>query len=221
MKKIIFKIASVIAISVIGFSVSASEAEKKKYFEAIPMAATSASENTIRVYYFFNTNCPSCKKFSPELESWKRKMGRQVDLISVPFAPFEPWKWASKAYLASVELNPALSRHDVESAQESLGLDQVTDLLRAADLVSVATKKSRGKIMTKLSLEKMNSSVKATQEYAESFGVIGTPSLVVIGKHAAYRVSPEFGLTHQGMLNITEALVAYQSSLKIVNSTRD
>lgn len=208
------KFTMAVILSLASYAVTAEEGEKQQYFEAIPMDSVHKEEKNIRVYYFFNSNCPSCKKFSPELDAWEQKMSEKVNVISVPFAPYESWEWSSKAYLAGLELNPKLTRTDLEKAQDYLGLKQVTDLLKAADILSVATGEKRGNIMTILVMEKMKNAFKNTQKNAASFGVIGTPSLVVIGKNVAYRVSPEFGLTHKGMLNITEALIEYQNSLK-------
>ncbi|ELP5898580.1 thioredoxin domain-containing protein [Vibrio vulnificus] len=192
-----------------------------KYFEAIPMVTSISEESKIRVYYFFNSNCPSCKKFSPELEEWQNKMKGKIEMISVPFAPFTDWEWSSKAYLGGLELKPDLTRKEIEESQDALGIEQVTDLLKAADVLSVATGAKRGKIMTVLTMKKMNLSFEKMQENAASFGVLGTPSIVVIGRNAAYRVSPEFGLTHKGMLNITEALIEYQNSLRKANKSRE
>lgn len=221
--KITNKVLKIFAIVILASSSIFSNANEKdgKYFEAIPMTYSASENEEIRVYYFFNSNCPSCKKFSPELELWENKMKGKVEMISVPFAPYTDWEWSSKAYLGGLELKPELTRKELEKSQGKLGIEQVTDLLKAADVLSVATGEKRGKIMTVLTMERMNQSFKSTQESAESFGVLGTPSLVVVGRNVAYRVSPEFGLTHKGMLNITEALIEYQNSLKKANKTRE
>ncbi|HHJ3080199.1 TPA: DsbA family protein [Vibrio parahaemolyticus] len=216
----ILKVFTIVILAAASISSNANERDDK-YFEAIPMSSSVSENEEIRVYYFFNSNCPSCKKFSPELEVWQSKMKGKVEMISVPFAPYASWEWSSKAYLGGLELKPELTRKELEKSQDKLGIEQVTDLLKAADVLSVATGEKRGKIMTVLTMEKMNQSFKKTQESASSFGVLGTPSIVVVGRNMAYRVSPEFGLTHKGMLNITEALIEYQNSLKKANKTRE
>lgn len=196
------------------FGVLAANAEevRQQYFETIPMPESIVKGEPIKVYYFFNTNCPSCKEVSPIIDKWEQKMGKAIDMKSLPHAPFEDWKWASKAYLAAKEFNPLLTRNDVENAQEKTKLLAVTDILKAADVVTFATSGNRGKIMTTLSSAKMNDALQSIESVAEKYGVHGTPSIVIIGDHEAYRVSPEFGLTKEGMIKVSEALVAYQHS---------
>lgn len=211
MNKVVSKI-SLFMLSAFGVMAANAEEVRQQYFETIPTSENIIKGDPIKVYYFFNTNCPSCKAVSPLVDEWEQKMDKAIDLESIPHAPFEDWKWASKAYLAAKEFNPHLTRKDVENAQERTKLLGVTDILKAADVVTFATSSNRGKIMTTLSSVKMNDALQSIEAVAEKYGVHGTPSIVIIGDREAYRVSPEFGLTKEGVIKVSEALVAYQHS---------
>ncbi|MCY9865126.1 thioredoxin domain-containing protein [Vibrio coralliirubri] len=209
------KIASKTALFLlsIGLTMPLNAAETSpKYFETIKTIEGIENGEPLRVYYFFNSNCPSCKKLSPLVDAWEAKMDKSIVLESIPYAPYDEWKWASKAYLVAKEVAPHLKRSEIEKAQEEANILSATDILKAADIVTYATSISRGKIMTTLSSQKMNNAIADADSIAEKYGVHGVPSIVVVGNQEAYRVSPEFGLTKEGIINVSGALVAYQYS---------
>ena len=181
-------------------------------FETIKLSKSLTQDENIRVYYFFNTNCPSCSLLSPEIEKWRQKNKIKIDFKSIPFSPIDNWEWATRAYITAKKINPLIKRTDIEIAQKKLGISIISDILRAADVVSIATGSERGNIMTELTSKSTREEELKIKELSLKMNVSGVPNIIIIGKETLYRVSPEFNLTTKGMINVTNALINYENT---------
>jgi predicted DsbA family dithiol-disulfide isomerase len=176
------------------------------YYEK--MAIGHGKEGVVEVTYFSNPNCPSCQKFSPIYDEWKQDKNTLVSFKESAYAPFKDWVWASKSFIATKKLDESINRKKFGEFKDKSGVGNVTDILRAADVVSIATDAGRGNIMTILSSQEMNDEVDKLQQKANRYGVTGVPSLVITTADHSYRISPEFRLSYEAMLKISNALIA-------------
>lgn len=213
MNRMIKKLNKVVGMAILAFAPLAMSSAATVYYEKIDSPAYDL-DGRILVTYYFNSNCPSCEKFSPIFDTWKTQNLDTVDVQEVSFSPFDDWKWASKSYNVSRKIDETIDRKTFMQLQRSSGVGAVTDILRAADVVTVATGYPRGNIMTMLSEQSAEDDVLASQMQGERHGVSGVPSLVISTADASYRISPEFNLSYDGMLKIADALIAYQFAKK-------
>lgn len=172
-------------------------------YERIEAGAWAPRAGRVEVAEIFAYTCPHCAHFEPQLQEWKRRHARDVDLVPVPVAyggRGDVWArvyFAAQALGVDARSHPALfdalhrdgSLPRNPTAQElggffaGLGVD--TARLRAA-----------------LADPAVEAQVARAGSWIRAAGLEGTPTLVVNGR---YRVR---GRDFADMLRITDALVA-------------
>ncbi len=165
------------------------------------------------IYYFFNINCNSCKKFEEEFTPWSTK--NNIEIIYAPYSPYEGWEWASKTFLLLNDHSDFGTPWSLREALENTDILPITNVLKAVDSIVHVTGMTRAeasKVLMSFETEKQNNKI---QYYGKKLGVTGTPNLVVFGERLGYRISPEYGLTAKGMVNILDAVVSYERSIKL------
>lgn len=212
MKKII-NISGVILLSLFSTLSFSNVGKEAQFYEKIALKNEN-NNGEISVNYFFNSNCNSCKKFSPVFDKWKQDREHLARFTDTSFAPFKDWEWASRGFAATQVIDGSMTRADFQYAQEESDVGLVTDILRAADVISIATHEGRGNIMSNLSSLEVTNAVKDMQKAGHRYGVTGVPAIVITVGDSAYRISPEFQLSYQGMLKISDALIAYHVAKK-------
>ncbi|PSU89777.1 hypothetical protein C9J27_24150 [Photobacterium kishitanii] len=198
----------------LGSPLAFASSESPKLFEKIDNKSfVFKEEKTVKfeVLYFFNLNCLSCKNFEPYLKDWKSDLPSDVSFHSVPYSPSGSWQWANLAFFAAKLIDPSMTQETLSLAAKKYN-KAIVNIDSASLFLTTTFHIKSGIIPPEIYSKNVIDLNEYGSEIGSKFGVIGTPSIVLIPRNGAtYRISPEFVKTYKGILNITDALIAFNS----------
>ena len=153
-----------------------------------PSQPTHSSKNRVEVLEFFFYGCSHCFKLHPFLSAWEKKMPKDVELTFVP-AIFNPsWEASARTFYALEALGQRKQLHDALFNAWNSNVNLI-DEASSADFVAKQGV-DRKKFTDAYSSFSMQSNLARAQQLAQSYGISGTPTLIVDGKYLITGLQP-------------------------------
>lgn len=179
----------VVAVSLfIGSSAFAALEQGKDYTILSPAQPTDSKK--IEVLEFFFYGCSHCFHLHPQIGAWEKTMAKDVELNYVPVIFRDSWEPMARTFYAleSIgQLHPAM--HDALFQAWNVDNQQLFEEAKIADFVA-ARGVNRAKFLAAYSSFSMQSKVNRAKQMIRSYGISGTPTLVVAGKYAITGLQP-------------------------------
>ena len=147
------------------------------------------STRKIEVLEFFFYGCSHCYHLHPLLSAWKKTMPKDVKLTYVPTVFRDSWEPMAYTYYAlesmgkEAQLHDALYRAWNESHIYLVDEDKIADFVAGHGV-------DRTKFTAAYNSFAMQSMVTRAKQMIRSYGINGTPTLVVDGKYVIEGLEP-------------------------------
>lgn len=178
------------------------------HYTLIEGAPVSAGE-TQEVAEVFSYLCTHCNTFDPYVESWKKRMPEGVSFRRVP-AVFgrESWELYARGYVTAEMMNIPDEAHAALMARIWKEKDILRNMNELAAFYSQFGVDQEKFISTSRSFA-VDGKLRKDQLLIQSWGVRGTPSLVVNGK---YMVAGNAAVTsYDAMFDVVDFLIGLES----------
>lgn len=192
------------------------EVREGVHYAKLPVAVATRDPSKVEVVEVFSYACPHCRDFDPELEAWRERQSEAVDFHRVPAVFNATYATLAQAFYTAEALGVADAVHQpIFHAIHSLGVD-----LRRTELLAALFEETAG--VAPADFNQMFSSfavrgrVQQADARARAYRVRGVPVLIVDG---AYRIDARMAGSYQGMLAITDHLVAQVAQTKGLDVT--
>ncbi len=167
-----------------------------------PQPTTSGKK--IEVLEFFYYGCPHCYHLQKYLDPWLKKLPKDVEFRYVPTIFNDQWEKLARTYYALdvMGLEPKIHSAVYDAVQA-----QNIDLGNEATLLEWAAKRGidRSKLAQAYASFSTQIDINKSKQMTRSYGIMGTPSLVVDGK---YLTSPELTQSLPGTITELDKLIA-------------
>ena len=164
----------------------------------------TSSGRKIEVIEFFYYGCPHCYHLQKYLDPWLKKLPKDVEFRYVPTIFNDEWGKLAKTYYALdvMGLEPGIHGAVYDAVQV-----QNIDLGNEATLLDWASRRGidRSKLSAAYASFTTQLDVNKSMQMTRSYGIMGTPSLVVDGK---YLTSPELTRSLPGTIAELDKLIA-------------
>ncbi len=160
-----------------------------KDYSILNPAQPTHSGSKIEVLEFFFYGCSHCFKLHPMLSAWEKKMPKDVELTYVP-AIFNPsWEPMARTLYALETLGQRAQLHDDLFNAWNVSHTDLTDEAKISDFVAQhgVDRKQFGDAYNSFS---MQSKVMRAKQMGQSYGIRGTPTLIVDGKYLITALHP-------------------------------
>ncbi|MGD8379256.1 MAG: thiol:disulfide interchange protein DsbA/DsbL [Gammaproteobacteria bacterium] len=176
----------------------------RDYAVLVPAQPTSAGPDKIEVIEFFWYGCPHCFAFEPFVEKWLESKPDNVVFRRVPAVINPAWKLLARAWYVAKALGVTDTMH--KALFDAIHVDhrQITSVTELEQFFVDHGVSKEQFDNTYHSFEVDNQMRRAT-ELAQRYQVTAVPTMIVNGK---YRTDGSFVRTYDGLMKITEALVA-------------
>ena len=168
-------------------STACSEEAGKGYTLQVPAQPTST--NKIEVLEFFSYGCSHCFHLHHDLGTWAKKMPKDVELVYVPVIFRDSAEPLARAYYA-IESTPDFAKmHD--ALYRGIHVDNA-DLYDLDSIATFVAKRGgdRARFTAAYNSFSMSSKVSRAKQLIRSYGIQGTPTLVVAGKYTITGLQP-------------------------------
>src|SRR3989338_2405497 len=185
MKKMI-KSLFVAAALLIGSAASA--AELGTDYKLLNPAQPTGAEK-IEVLEFFFYGCSHCFYLHPHMSSWEKTMPRDVELTYVPTIFRDSWEPMARTYYSLELLGQLHPLHDALYKAWNVDKTDLRDEARILDFVAPHGV-DRAKFSATYNSFTMLSKVARAKQMIRSYGITGTPALIVDGKYLITGLQP-------------------------------
>lgn len=144
----------------------------------------------IEVLEFFFYGCSHCFHLHPLLSAWEKTMPKDVELTFVPTVFRDSWEPMANTYYALESLGQQQQLHDAlyrawnEQNMALVDEDKIADFVAKHGV-------DRAKFTAAYNSFAMQSKVMRAKQMIRSYGISGTPTLVVDGKYVIEGLQPE------------------------------
>jgi thiol:disulfide interchange protein DsbA len=151
--------------------------------------AQPASKAKIEVLEFFFYGCSHCFHLHRDLTAWEKTMPKDVELTFVPTIFRDSWEPMARTFYALDALGQRPQLHD--ALYRAWNLDNV-DLSDEAKIIDFVAPRGvdRAKFSAAYNSFGMQSKVTRAKQMIRSYGITGTPTLVVDGKYVITGLQP-------------------------------
>ncbi|MDD5299518.1 MAG: thiol:disulfide interchange protein DsbA/DsbL [Gallionella sp.] len=177
-------IAAILFIS--GAAVAA--VEQGKDYKLIPPQPTSTKK--IEVLEFFFYGCSHCFHLHPHISTWEKTMPKDVELVYVPTIFRDSWEPMARTFYALESLGQQHQLHDALYKAWNVDNDVLGDEAKILDFVAPHGV-DRAKFSAAYNSFSMQSKVTRAKQMIRSYGITGTPTLIVDGKYLITGLQPE------------------------------
>ncbi|MBI5428882.1 MAG: thiol:disulfide interchange protein DsbA/DsbL [Nitrosomonadales bacterium] len=178
----------VAAALLISGAVFAAVEEGRDYTLLQPAQPTSGKK--IEVLEFFFYGCSHCFHLHPKLSEWEKTMPKDVELILVPAIFRDSWEPMARTFYALDSLGKQHQLH--EPLYKAWNVDNMQLFEEAQILDFVAPRGvDRAKFSAAYNSFSMQSKVTRAKQMIRSYGVSGTPTLVVDGRYVISGLQPD------------------------------
>ncbi len=187
MNKLIKGLLVAVALFISGAALA--DAQLGKDYSLLNPAQPTGTKK-IEVLEFFFYGCSHCFHLHPLLSAWEKTMPKDVELTFVPTIFRDSWEPMANTFYALESLGQQQQLHDALYRawnEENLAL---TDADKIADFVAKHGV-DRAKFTAAYSSFSMQSKVTRARQMIRSYGISGTPTLVVDGKYVIEGLQPE------------------------------
>lgn len=177
----------VAAVLLIGGTAFAAVDPGKDYKLLNPSQPTSTKK--VEVLEFFFYGCTHCFHLHPQLSAWEKTMPKDVELTYVPTIFRDSWEPMARTFYALESLGQLHQLHD--ALYQAWNVDSV-DLSDEAKILDFVAPRGvdRAKFSAAYNSFSMQSRVTRAKQMIRSYGITGTPTLVVDGKYLVSGLQP-------------------------------
>lgn len=182
----------------------AADSERGYVTLAAPQPTNDPSK--IEVVELFSYACPHCHHFEPLLSKWVAAQPQDVAFVRIPVVFRPSWEPLARAYYVAETLGVLDKTHAALFAaihEKQQNFEDEDALAKFFVAQGVDEKAFRDAYNSFAVVSKLNRGKQLLQRYA----VTGVPTLVINGK---YRTSAQEAGGHEGMLTVTDKLVAQE-----------
>ncbi|MFM8332030.1 MAG: thiol:disulfide interchange protein DsbA/DsbL [Candidatus Methylumidiphilus sp.] len=212
MLKSVLSLAFLLAFAPLSFAAEAPQAGE--VYDVISPAHPTADPSKIEVVEFFWYGCPHCYHFEPHIKAWLKTKPANVVFIRQP-AVFNPhWAAHAKAFYTAEALGVLDKLHDdfydaIQNKKETL--ESEADLAKFFAAHGVKEEDFHKAYKSFAVDAKMRQAEGKGHPSAFSYGVDGTPALIVNGK---YRIGAAKAKNFDKMIEATNDLIKRESVAK-------
>jgi thiol:disulfide interchange protein DsbA len=179
----------VVALALMASGTALAEAQLGKDYSLLnPPQPTNTKK--IEVLEFFFYGCSHCYHLHPLLSAWKKTMPRDVELTYVPTVFRDSWEPMAYTYYALESMGDQAQLHDALYRAWNEDNIVLVDEDKIADFVAKHGV-DRAKFTAAYDSFAMKSMVTRAKQMIRSYGINGTPTLVVDGKYVIEGLQPE------------------------------
>lgn len=182
MKKFLF---SSVAAALFTFSGSAMAANfvAGKDYQVVPNPVKVEVPGKIEVREFFWYGCPHCFTLEPHMQTWLKKIPKDVRFVRTPAAMNSLWEQGARAYYASEALGVRQKAH--LQLFHDIHVGQKSSLLEQAGFAKFYTRYgiSEAKFNSTFNSFPVTSKVAQAKRLAQTYQLSGVPAVVVNGKY--------------------------------------
>ena len=179
----------VVAVALFISGAALADAQLGKDYSLLNPAQPTGTKK-IEVLEFFFYGCSHCFHLHPLLSAWEKTMPKDVELTFVPTIFRDSWEPMANTFYALESMGQQQQLHDALYRawnEENLAL---TDADNIADFVAKHGV-DRAKFSAAYNSFAMQSKVTRAKQMIRSYGINGTPTLVVDGKYVIEGLQPE------------------------------
>ena len=148
------------------------------------------STRKIEVLEFFFYGCSHCFHLHPLLSAWEKTMPKDVELTFVPTVFRDSWEPMANTFYALESMGKQQQLHDALYRAWNEDNMVLVDESKIADFVAKHGV-DRAKFTAAYNSFAMQSKVMRAKQMIRSYGINGTPTLVVDGKYVIEGLQPE------------------------------
>ena len=184
-------------------------AELGKEYKLLNPAQPAATEK-IEVLEFFFYGCSHCFTLHPLMSKWEKALPKDVALTYVPVIFRDTWEPMARTFYALESLGQLHQLHDALYKAWNVSNVDLSDEARILDFVAPRGV-DRAKFSAAYNSFSMQSKVVRAKQMIRSYGINGTPTLVVDGKYLITGLQPANAIR---VLNEVIALARKERSAK-------
>jgi len=179
-------------------------------------AAQAVPRDAVEVMEVFSYGCSHCNTFQPHIRNWHNNIPEHVKFKRIPVA-WRNWEPLARAYYTAEAMGIVEAAHqpmfDALHKQRTR-MGSINDIARFYSDYGVTQEQFLSTAQSFAVDMKMRQATKQVQ----TFGVTGTPSLVVNGK---YRISASATVNQAQMIEVVNYLIAKEAELLVVSEPAD
>lgn len=174
-----------------------------KHYQVIAVPVRTANQDKIEVNEVFWYGCPHCYHFEAAFEPWAKQLPADVDVQRTPAIWRPNMEPHARAYYMAKQLNVLDSMHTIifkalqEQKKALASENEVVALFVEHGIEEEAARKAYNAFS-------VQSQVKQADARVRSYGITGTPEVIVNGK---YRISSHDAGSQEGMLEVASFLI--------------
>jgi len=169
-----------------------------------------ANTQKVEVLEFFFYGCSHCFHLHPSLSAWEKTIPKDIELIYVPTIFRDSWEPMARTFYTLESLGQLHQLHDALYKAWNVDNDVLDDEAKILDFVAKRGV-DRAKFSAAYNSFSMQSKVVRAKQMIRSYGIAGTPTLVVDGKYLITGLLPEDAIR---VLNEVIALARKEHSAK-------
>ena len=178
----------IVAVMFLVGSIAFAADENKGYSVLSPAQPTSNKQ--IEVLEFFFYGCSHCFDLHAHLGPWAKKLPKDVKLTYVPTVFRDSWEASARAYYALESMGQAEEMGDVLYWAWNVEKKNLYDETAVKDVL-VSHGVDSGKFYGAYNAFSMQSKIARAKLMIRTYGVSGTPTLVVAGKYVISGLQPQ------------------------------
>lgn len=165
------------------------EPQAGKDYKLVNPPQPTSSGSKVEVLEFFFYGCSHCFKLHPLLSEWEKKMPKDVELVYVPAIFNASWEPMARTLYALEALGQLKQLHEDLFGAWNTNIQDLTDEAKITSFVSKrgVDAKKFGDAYNSFS---MQSKVVRAKQMGQSYGIRGTPTLIVDGKYLITGLHP-------------------------------
>lgn len=167
---------------------SATAAELGKDYKLLNPAQPTSTKN-VEVLEFFFYGCSHCYHLHGPLTTWEKTIPKDVELIYVPTIFRDSWEPMARTFYAVQEMGQLTKLHDALFQAWNVSNTDLSDEAKILDFVAPRGV-DRAKFSALYNSFSMQSKVTRAKQMIRSYGINGTPTLVVDGKYLITGLQP-------------------------------
>lgn len=165
------------------------EPEAGKDYQMLNPAQTTHSGNKIEVLEFFFYGCSHCFKLHPLVAAWEKKLPKDVEFTYVPVVFNPTWEVSARTFYALEALGQRAQLHDeLFNAWNVQNLELVDEASSTDYLAKHGV--DRKKFSDAYNSFSMQSKVVRAKQMGQTYGIRGTPTMIVDGKYLITGLQP-------------------------------
>jgi thiol:disulfide interchange protein DsbA len=181
-------IKALIVAAALMFGGTACSVEAGKDYQLLNTAQPTSGAK-IEVLEFFFYGCSHCYHLHPQITAWEKTMPKDVQITYVPTIFRDSWEPMARTFYALEATGQLMQLHDALYQAWNVNNADLSDEAKILDFVG-----SRGVDRARFSAAynsfSTQSKVTRAKQMIRSYGINGTPTLVVDGKYAITGLQP-------------------------------